>query len=58
MAGRRRRPCRDGFRSLPKAAETGWSKFPVNRYASSIRRKLDCANGFEAAVRAMRLGLL
>lgn len=40
------------------AAETGRSKFTVNRHVYSAQRKLCCANKFDAAVRAMRLGLL
>ncbi len=48
----------EGYEASRVSAEIGLSKFSVNKYVSSAQRKLGCGNKFEAAMQAMRLGLL
>ena len=48
----------EGHTAAEAAALLGLSASSVHRYSSNAQRKLGCANKYQAAVRAMRLGLL
>ncbi|MDE0715582.1 MAG: autoinducer binding domain-containing protein [Gammaproteobacteria bacterium] len=48
----------EGHSAERMAAATGWSRSTANHHVSKAQRKLGCGNRFEAAVCAMRLGLL